>query len=568
MGAVGSRQTAALARLARGEDADANPRFLAEWRDQPLSLLQVALISRVVSADLRLIAATARNPAGHASARLTTGALPLALMQLAQVSAPAPAPTFGDQFAGAAGDIWAAGWGNYTGAVLEHHLPDAKFTKGLGIANTIIAWLKAIMSVARQNITINVENAPLVRTKTRTAGEERTARVKVEIDFPKGDVLKAIRAAGNFTGLDLQVPDGGPASGAKIVWRLPEGSYGTKFQSANGGSVYKPELAFVQYREGGGYVSTTNDAGEATLDIQGVPQRKDLPKTVRPYPRRAVIAVEVTIKVGNITQDFTDAISNAMGGPIGGGLTFLADMVLRTSFFFQKSKGFEVTDWKEPAWDGDFTITAKGSGTHHEEPSKGGSGSDSQWSINRYVEGQLHTPEWAEETEADANYTNDGRHVLEVDGDSRRFQLHDSSSFHAQNTNNRYEANGPMQVPTPGSSQLVMPSRSEPSGSASLMFNGGTMVLELKPFFAAYCMVARSESSGGHSSIQSGPQFLNLLGGISPDTFTFTEMNDGTSDTIEGSQTFDCRGWLPDGGGDLNVTVTYRLWKNTPPPKK
>ena len=137
-----------------------------------------------------------------------------AMITLAQL-APAPAPNFGDQFSGAAGDIWATVTGAYTGAVLDHHLPDSKFSKGVGIANVIIAWYKTIMSVARQNITIEVENAPLVRTKNRSPGERRTAKAKVEIDFPKHDALKAIRAAANLSTLDLQLPDGGPVSGAK-----------------------------------------------------------------------------------------------------------------------------------------------------------------------------------------------------------------------------------------------------------------------------------------------------------------------------------------------------------------
>src|SRR4029077_11339107 len=104
---------------------------------------------------------------------------------------------------------------------------------------------------------------------------------------------------------------------------------------------------------------------------------------VRPYPRRAAIAVEVTIKVGNLTQDLNDAINTAMGGPLIGGLGFIADMVLRTSFFFQAGKIFEVTDWKEPAWEGDFQITVKGAGSKHEKGEKGGPDQDYAWSMNR-----------------------------------------------------------------------------------------------------------------------------------------------------------------------------------------
>ncbi|MBL9214658.1 MAG: hypothetical protein JNG83_04195 [Opitutaceae bacterium] len=548
------------------ESSDDGPRFLAEWRDQPLSLLQIGLISRVLAADIRQASTGARPPAHAARApRL----FPLAMIQVAQAAG--PAPSFGEQFSGAAGDIWATGWGAYTGAVLDHHLPNNKFSKGVGIANTIIAWFKTIMTVARQKITVEVENAPLVRTKTRSPGEQRTARAKVEIDFPKSDVLKAIRAAGNLTTIDLQLPDGGPVSGAKVVWRLPEGSYNTKYQTAKGGSEYRPDLAVVQFAAAGGnaaYVSSTNDAGEATITLEGVPQRRLLPSTVRPYPRRAVVAVEVTIKVGNLTQDLNDAINTAMGGPITGTLGFIADMVLRTSFFFQKGRVFEVTDWKEPAWEGEFQITVKGSGSKREKGEKGGPDADYTWRMDRYMEGRLHTPDWEEENEGEKNYDNDGRHRLEVDGDSRYFRLDDSSSAKTRDTHNRYEASGPMQVQPPGRNQLEIFSRSEPSGSASLVFNGGFMTLELQPFFGAECIVGRSEQSRGRSWSKAGPEYLSLLGGVHPDNFRIIEPNDGSRDYVEGTKTFEGSGDLPYVPGfDVKVIVKYRLWKNGPPPK-
>lgn len=550
------------------DDSDEDgPRFMAEWRDQPLSLLQVALISRVLAADVRQAAMRGANPSGQAS--LSWPRLPLATLRMAQAGGP---PTsFGGQFAGAAGDIWATGWGAYTGAVLDHHLPNNKFSKGVGIANTIIAWFKTIMTVARQKITIEVESEPLVRTKTRSPGEQRTARAKVEIDFPKSDVLKAVRAAGNLTTIDLQLPDGGPVSGAKVVWRLPEGSYNGKYQTANGGSQYRPDLAVVQFAQAGGpaaYISYTNDAGEATITIEGVPQRKLLPPTVRPYPRRAAVAVEVTIKVGNITQDFNDAINTAMGGPISGGLSFIADMVLRTSFFFQKSKPFEVTDWKEPAWEGRFEITVKGSGSEREKGEKGGPDRDIAWSMDRYMEGRLHTPDWEEENEEKKEYSNDGRHTLEVDGDSRYFRLNDSSSSNSGDSHNSYEAIGPMQIQPPGRNQLELHSRAEPSGSAELIFNGGTMQLDLRPFFGAECIVGRSERSRQRNWSKAGREYLSLLGGVYPESFTIIEPNDGSSEVIEGTKTFDYRGSLPYVPSfDVVVTVKYQLWKNGPPPK-
>lgn len=556
------------------DESDAGPRFLAEWRDQPLSLLQIGLIARVISADLRLAAFKAAGIPGYAAAAPGSPDEPDdSSPETCSTSFQSGPPTsFGDQFAGAIGDIWATGWGAYTGAVLEHHLPDNKFSKGVSIANTIIAWFKTIMTVTRQKIDVQVESAPLVRTKTRSPGERRTARCRVEIDFPKSDVLKAIRAAGNLTTVDLQLPDGGPVSGAKVVWRLPEGSYNTKYQTAKGGWEYRPDLAVVQFAEAGGnaaYISYTNDSGEATITIEGVPQRKQLSKNVRPYPRRAVIAVEVTIKVGNLTQDLNDAINTAMGGPVSGSLSFIADMILRTSFFFQKGRVFEVTDWKEPAWEGEFEIEVKASGSKHEKGEKGGPDQDFSWSMNRHMEGRLHTPDWAEEDEQRKEYAGDGRHSLEVDGDSRYFRLSDRSRSRSSKSDNRYEAEGPLQIQPPGRNQLALYSRAEPSGSATLLFTGGKMQLDLQPFFGAECLVARSEQGGGRSSTErSGPQYLSLLDGVYPDTFAIIESADESQEAIEGSKTFEARGNLPYVPSfDATVTVRYRLWKNGPPPK-
>ena len=153
---------------------------------------------------------------------------------------------------------------------------------------------------------------------------------------------------------------------------------------------------------------------------------------------------------------------------------------------------------------------------------------------------------------------------------SRHFTLKDSSSAKSKNTNNRYRADGPLQIPPPKDSTLASYSRAEPSGTAELMFTGGKMVLDLKPFFGAECLVTQSEQSGGRSSNKSGARYLSLLDGISPNGFTIIEENDGSAGFVEGTKTFDAlyHGNLPYVPSfDVVVTVKYRLWKNDPPPK-
>ena len=100
------------------------------------------------------------------------------------------------------------------------------------------------------------------------------------------------------------------------------------------------------------------------------------------------------------------------------------------------------------------------------------------------------------------------------------------------------------------------------------MFTGGKMQLEIRPFFGAECLIARSERNGGRSSNKSGPEYLSLLDGLYPTTFTIIEDNDGSQDFVEGSKEFDYTGNLPYVPSfDVKVTVKYRLWKNGPPPK-
>jgi hypothetical protein len=572
LAAASMQQAAAVAGGA--EVPDGGPRFIAEHRDQPLSLLQIALLTRVLSADLRLAAAKAGSPKGQAAgtAPLRLPPLPLAMIGVARQSAQAPGPptSAGAQFAGAAGDIWATGSGAYTGAMLEHHLPNSQVGRNLAIANAIMAWLKTIISVARQNIKIDVENTPLVRTKTRTPGEQRTARCTVKIDFPKSDVLKAVRAAGNIAALDLQAPDGGKVGGAKVVWRLLEGGEATKYETAQGGSEYRPELATVQFAQGGiaAYTSFTNDDGEATTTLEGRPQRRDLSSTVRKYPRRGVVAVEVTIKVGNLTQDLNDAISTALGGPVFGALGFLADMVLRTSFFFQNGQAFPVTDWKEPAWEGTFDITVAGNGSKHEAGGKGGPGSDYAWNLNHRMEGWLLTPGSEEEDEQVAGYANVGGHALVVDGDSRNYRVNDESSSHSGSSHNLYTAVGPFQVRPPARNQFEYFTRAAPSGSASMEFSDGKMTLELQPAFTADCYVGRSESGHGRSVNKAGIERLQLLGSVTPATFTFVEAADANTDQFAGTKVFPGKGYLPYVPEfDVTITVKYRLWKNDPPPR-
>jgi len=156
-----------------------------------------------------------------------------------------------------------------------------------------------------------------------------------------------------------------------------------------------------------------------------------------------------------------------------------------------------------------------------------------------------------------------------VDGDTRAFKLQDSSSSKSKHSSNEYNAEGPLQIQPSEPNKLTYYSRAEPSGSAELIFNGGKLMLDIRPFFGAECLVYQSETNRGRNSTQAGPKYLSLLNGLSSDSFSIIEDNDGKQDYVEGSKTFDYySGSLPYVPTfDVQVIVKYRLWKNGPPPK-
>jgi hypothetical protein len=166
------------------------------------------------------------------------------------------------------------------------------------------------------------------------------------------------------------------------------------------------------------------------------------------------------------------------------------------------------------------------------------------------------------------DYEGYGRHRLVVDGDLRQFRLEDSSSSRSKNSNNRYEAHGPLQIQPPGRNQLERFSLAEPSGDATLTLSGGKATLDLNAFFGAESLVIRSESGRGKTRNSSGPQYLSLLDGVHPDTFTAVTDAPEDAEYVEGTWDVDASGNLPYVPSfDAKVTLKYRLWKNGPPPK-
>lgn len=569
-----------------GED-DGEARFMAEHRATPLSVLQVALLTHVIVADILGDPAAAKTgmDAAPAEPRFATASIfPLSLWQLAQ-AAPAGGPptTFSGQLSSAGADMWATGWGTYTNAVLDAHMPDSKFADRVGKANAIMGWLKTVIMLAQNKIRIELENEPLIRTKTRAAGQQRRAKCVVEIDFPKTpDAVKAMRGIMNIASIDLQVLDGGPVSGAKVTWRLTEGSYNGKYQTASGGKTYRPDLAIVQFAKlaegsaaNSAYVSYSNDKGEAFITVEGTPQRKSLPQNVREKQRRAAIAVEVNMKVGNLMQDLNDALGAAgtKGAPgVLGVVTMISEMIQRSSLFFQRGRVFQVIDWAVPAWEGDIVITVKGSGSKNEKGEKGGPDVRYEWSMDRAMEAHVQTPEWEQDEAHERGVTSSDRLVLEVANDTKRYKVNDFSAQTSRDVEAAFTAEGPIEIQPRSGGGPAWPSRAEPSGFAALTTWPETdppkYIFSSEPSFFAKALVFNYERNKGRTHTETNVQTYSLMGGIYPAELSDVGTWDPEAMTITGNKTIEARGSLPHVPDfDVVIEFAYTLRYTAPPPE-
>ena len=337
-----------------GIDDDAGARFMAEHRSSQLSTLQIVLITRVLVADL-LALPTAKD--GIAESRgvpriVTASILPLPRWLLAQAPSGGAPTSLSGQIASLGSDPWVTAGKPYLKEAIDRTEAGKEISGKMGLVNTIMGWLKTFIMLTQSKITVEVENAPLVRKKDRSRGEPRRVKCTVEIDFPKNpESVKVVRGLLSIASLDVEVPEGGPQEGAQVTWRITEGGAGNRYATANGGSVIRPDMAQIRFAEmqpgsasNSAYVSNTNKQGEAFITIEGVPRKKALPDNARRKKRHAEIAVDVTMKVPDLIRDMKDAAAAANKGNPGlvGVVTMISEMIQRSSFFFKGGKKFEV----------------------------------------------------------------------------------------------------------------------------------------------------------------------------------------------------------------------------------
>jgi hypothetical protein len=149
-------------------------------------------------------------------------------------------------------------------------------------------------------------------------------------------IVNCVRPLLNALGVDFSLPSDGPIQGARVEWELLAGGTRT---SAN------PSWGFVQFVKEDPTTTMTDDAGKATIHIEGAPQRVMIKDDAKPVKRRAKVRAGFMIKPANLYQDFVDAAGPTIVPSPQGLLVTPAEMMYRTTVLFGKSWSFPVIDW-------------------------------------------------------------------------------------------------------------------------------------------------------------------------------------------------------------------------------
>lgn len=216
-----------------------------------------------------------------------------------------------------------------------------KVSDGTGKANALASIAKFIATYAflKGEVRVDAPGQPLVRTKTRDAGEQRTLVAKFWIDgLIVTDWLKENRKLVALAGLDVDMPKSGALKGVETEWQIGQSQFTTKthlIQTVRG----QPDISKVK----------TDDNGEARIRVEGVPQPRKLdPNKVMALDKRVTITVTPQVKSTEIQQDLVDAVTGAIGikGGPSGWLTPVIECLYRIKWKGKEVLDLQVRDWQ------------------------------------------------------------------------------------------------------------------------------------------------------------------------------------------------------------------------------
>ncbi len=234
-----------------------------------------------------------------------------------------------------------------------------KLNKAISLSNLVASITKFIATYKFLKLEMEVEapGNPLVRTKTTTAGEQRTLAAKVYIDGKAiSDWLKENRTTivAVLPGLDLDAPKSGPLAGVETAWDFDQDRKYASKQLIQ--TVGRQDISKV----------VTDEAGKARIQVEGKPQTKNMdPKKVRAVEKVVRVYVTAQVKSTSAQQDIVDAIFGAAGfkdGPGLGILTPIMETLYRMKWNGTRIFKLRVRDWVPATTHGKLLVEVRGNG--------------------------------------------------------------------------------------------------------------------------------------------------------------------------------------------------------------
>lgn len=249
------------------------------------------------------------------------------------------------------------------------------YGKLANVLNILLAYAKFIATYAALETEITVDNPPLVRNTSTSAGERRQLTAKVKMNVGKWQQVNCFRWLLNAgTGLDFNLLNDGPLEGVEVNWHLVEGGAADFYSS---GDRSEQIVWFVgtgpRIQDAGTYAgipgkpgtrvtnlaSTKTDAqGNARVLLEGSSRRNYIPAPHIPVMKTAVVMTTVKLKGGDIKGDAVDIAGHVLGGVIslgkknvgegaaGGMFTLPLELLYRTDWASTATVEVPVKDWE------------------------------------------------------------------------------------------------------------------------------------------------------------------------------------------------------------------------------
>ena len=356
------------ARRARGVDL-ADPAVTADQISVSIPTATLLVSAGVLAATGRHNVSTAPAPAGFASTRVFTEALPpgcatdsdgqWALWLVSKLSAGADLPGFE--------------WEGLFGTVITHlesFYPEGsppglaqlkagfgKLSSIAGFAAAALTALSAIVANLTYSARVTLKPNPLIRTKSsRADGGAGTIVAVVGFDFGKLDprrldAVNCLLSALSVLGNNSTVPVSGPAKGVAVTIDGLEG-FGDRLITEGSFVLLNTPLT-----------KDTDDAGMVEFSVVGRHQRVDIPETAAPFDRFFSVAIEGQADptdVETLTKLFLDSFLCA-GAALNGKLITacvdpIADIWRQTKWDLGTWQ-FRLVDWAQ-----DYRVDGEHSG--------------------------------------------------------------------------------------------------------------------------------------------------------------------------------------------------------------